>query len=161
MAQFQADMPITGRYVFDPSISQAGTLMTVTDFQMMIGDYEVKQKPGVIRGDILVSPSEYVVVSLADGTAIGDGYVPSLMALQLTADIPLPDPTSPMPPAIERFSDPRWTLDFSSANGHVRLDGTVESLTVPEPSSSVLLGSALLGTWRRYRHPRGQRRGAR
>jgi hypothetical protein len=116
-------------------------LHTVTDFQMVIGDYSVLQDPASTRGDISLEPNEYVVVSIATGETIADEFAPLLMALQLSSSSAIVDTTSPIPPPIEGFDNPLWTLDFSSTGLPLRVEGTIETLVVPEPSTGLLLAS--------------------
>ena len=136
MTRFQPDMPITGVYTFDESQAIANFLLSVTDFQMTVGDYTAQQSQ-LIRGDITVSPTEYVTVSLADGDAI-EGITPILMALQFTNATPIFDSSSPLPPSPDSLDSPLWTLDFGGLDTPVRLSGTIESIVVPEPSASLL-----------------------
>ena len=145
VTRFQADMPITGFYTFDESLASADFLFSVTEFQMTIGDYTAQQIQD-IRGDITVSPTEYVAVSFADGDAI-EGFSPLLMALQLSNSTPVFDTSSPLPVSPESLDSPLWTFDFSDSGSSIRLSGTIESIVVPEPSASLLslIGLAVAG----------------
>jgi hypothetical protein len=76
-------------------------------------------------------------VSIASGDPI-DEYAPILMALQLSSSSGVVDPDSPSPPPIDGFDNPLWTLDFSSTGLPLRVEGTIETLMVPEPTGLLL-----------------------
>lgn len=135
--QFQEGMSMSGSYTIDPSLSPGPFISSITDFEMTIGDYLVQKPQGDLRGDITITASEYVAVSFAEGEPVGDGLRPALMALQFHSDVGLTDLSSPVPPPLDLFDRPEWTVDFSGLD--VRLSGTVESLAVPEPSSLLLI----------------------
>lgn len=144
MPTIQPEMTITGFYTFDESLAVSDFLSSVTDFQMVIGDYSVAQDPTAIRGDISLKPNEFTVVSIASGNVIAGEFTPLLMALQLGSSSAKVDTTSPIPPPIEDFDNPLWTLDFSSTGLPIRVAGTIETLQVPEPSPLWLLATGAL-----------------
>ncbi len=136
-SQIQPDMTISGFYTYDESVAVSDFIGSVTDFQMVIGDYSVGQDPTSVNGDISLKPREYTVVSVASGQPIGE-YSPLLMALQLTSSSDIVDTSSPIPPPIEGFDNPLWTLDFSSGGLPLRVEGTIQSLAIPEPTGMLL-----------------------
>ena len=142
-SEIQPDMTVTGFYTFDESGAAGDFLTSVTDFQMVIGDYSVIQDPTTVKGDISVTPNQYTVVSIASGEPINE-FSPILMALQLSSSSGIDDTGSPIPPPIEVFDNPLWTVDFASTGLPVRVEGTIQTLTVPEPSTSLMMAVGMI-----------------